>query len=49
MRKALFITSVLTLCLKTGLETGQEKRIFFLGAQHGDKNYLQACNGVFLC
>jgi siroheme synthase len=26
----------------------QEKRIFFLGAQPGDKNYLQT-NGVFLC
>jgi hypothetical protein len=27
---------------------GQEKRIFFLGAQPGDKNFLQT-NGVFLC
>jgi hypothetical protein len=27
---------------------GQEKRIFFLGAQHGDKNFLKT-NGVFLC
>jgi hypothetical protein len=27
---------------------GQEKTIFFLGAQPGDKNLLQS-NGVFLC
>jgi hypothetical protein len=29
-------------------QTRQEKRIFFLGAQPGDKNFLQT-NGVFLC
>jgi hypothetical protein len=28
--------------------TGQGKRIFFLGAQPGDKNFLQT-DGVFLC
>jgi hypothetical protein len=27
---------------------GQKKIIFFLGAQPGDKNFLQT-NGVFLC
>jgi hypothetical protein len=30
------------------ISAGQEKRIFFLGAQPGDKNFLQT-NGVFLC
>jgi hypothetical protein len=30
------------------LPAGQEKIIFFLGAQPGDKNFLQT-NGVFLC
>ena len=29
-------------------KAGQEKRIFFLGAQPGDNNFLQT-NGVFLC
>jgi hypothetical protein len=28
--------------------SGQEKIIFFLGAQTGDTNFLQS-NGVFLC
>jgi hypothetical protein len=27
---------------------GQEKGIFFLGAQRGDKNFLHT-NGLFLC
>jgi hypothetical protein len=30
------------------ISAGQEKIIFFLGAQPGDKNVLQT-NGVFLC
>jgi hypothetical protein len=30
------------------LYSGQEKIIFFLGAQSGDKKFLQP-NGVFLC
>jgi hypothetical protein len=34
--------------IKGGRGAGQEKRIFFLGAQPGDKNFLQT-NGVFLC
>jgi hypothetical protein len=34
--------------IKPNQEPGQEKIIFFLGAQPGDKNFLQT-NGVFLC
>jgi ABC-type multidrug transport system fused ATPase/permease subunit len=39
--------NVLPKCSRTSL-TGQEKIIFSLGAQPGDKNFLQT-NGVFLC
>jgi hypothetical protein len=33
---------------KGGLSAGQEKIIFSLGAQPGDKNFLQT-HGVYLC
>jgi hypothetical protein len=37
----------MTPCIDIISHTGKEKRIFFLGAQPGDKNFLQT-NGVFL-
>ena len=44
----LFLPGISKIWLAFGHWPGQEKIIFFLGAQTGDKNFLQT-NGVFLC